>query len=86
MRISVEAAARERGYFALRVRDGDAIVERLVPAAGPLSTLARVVRDDLTLEIYPSEGRFERLGFVDWSIAKARLALGTLEGARLDFG
>ena len=79
-------AALERGYFALRIRDAGAIVERYVPAAGTLPMLARVFRDSLSLEMDADEGLMEPVGPFDRAKAHARLALGALEGARLDYG
>lgn len=85
VRIVLRAVARDRGYFALRVRDARGVVERLLPAAGPLPMLARVLRNDVEIEIDAGEGRLEPLGLVPRGVAAARLALGALEGARLHY-
>jgi hypothetical protein len=77
----INAAARERGYFALRIGSE----ERLVPAAGSLPMVARYCPDDSTLEIDPCEGRLEPLGTLDIVAIQTRLALGTWNGAGLEF-
>ena len=48
--------------------------------------LARIFRDDVTLGIDTAEGRLEPIGWVGRAQIQARLALGTWEGARLDYG
>jgi hypothetical protein len=85
VRMVLQAAARERGYFAFCVGDASGFIERLAPAAGPMPMLARISRDDLSLEIDSAEGRIELISGFDRALVFGRRALGIWRGAGLDF-